>query len=66
VYVFYRVPGKIKSVLDYYIQILMAFSREGEKAIYIMFPSDTFIISSIKSRNNVLHFISLLPFNVIL
>jgi hypothetical protein len=51
-------------VLYYYIQILMAFSREGEKAIYIMFPCDIFIISSITSRNYVLHFISLLPFNV--
>ena len=44
----------------------MAFSREGEKAIYVMFPCDTFIMSSITSRNNVLHFISHLPFNAIL
>jgi len=66
VYAFYRVSRKRKSVLDYYIQVLMAFSREGEKAIYIMFPCDIFIISSITSRNNVLHSISLLPFNVVL
>lgn len=36
----------------------MAFSREGEKAIYIIFPRDILIIGSITPRNNILHFFS--------
>jgi hypothetical protein len=44
-----------KRVRRYCIQILMAFSRKGKKAIYIMFPHDILIISSITSRNDILH-----------